>query len=319
MVKRSIALLVFEVRNCNPNGDPDFEGRPRTLPDGRGYMTDVCLKRAIRNFMERSDSPSFCALVDVMKIDPEKYRIFESLHRGLETDDHVAAMKEVLDYSPAKLLDCFFDNRIFGGTILEKSDKTKSSKKSKGKKVEEPVDDAEDKGSEEVDEKCRFKRTGPVTITFPTSVAPVDIVETTISKAYPLEEADISREQGTLAPAGKKFVQHGLYVAVLAVNPNAAQKTGTTEQDIEVLKKLLPNIFRFSSAAARQGTAIQFIHIWWADHDNMLGSFNEADFIRRLTPVKKVDPSEPSSSLDDYDIPTPKGAGLTFKVADLLN
>ena len=107
-----------------------------------------------------------------------------------------------------------------------------------------------------------------------------------------------------MAPGAKRFIEHAIFTARICVNPHLARHTNTTEQDIEVLKATLKHIFALSTSASRPGGSINVLHVWWRDHENSLGSFNENDFFKSLTPVRKG-AQEPSNSLDDYEFPTP--------------
>ena len=120
-----------------------------------------------------------------------------------------------------------------------------------------------------------------------------------------------------MAPLSIKFIGHGLFVMRIGVNPHIAHHTRTTPDDIEVLKKIFPHMFNLTASAARPAGSITPIHIWWADHANSLGSFNEYKFFEQMTPRRKDGTTTPSTSLDDYIIPDdPKIKGCT--VTDLM-
>ena len=150
------------------------------------------------------------------------------------------------------------------------------------------------------------------------SLCPVNIQEATISKKATLRDSLLETGQNDLAPFSKKFVEHGLYVARLSVNPHVAKHTFTTEEDIQIFKNLLKYVFSLSTCCTRPAGSVSFKHIWWADHANSLGSFNEQEFFRLLTPKRTGDnPNVPSQSIEDYEIPHPEELNLDYEVIDL--
>jgi len=102
-----------------------------------------------------------------------------------------------------------------------------------------------------------------------------------------------------MAPMGYRVVEHGVYTIPFFVNPNDAKKMGLTEQDVELMLKLLPHIYKFTSSAARPNVEVR--HAWYAKHNNPLGSVNDIDLIRLLIPTKPNDPNKASCSWDDYN------------------
>lgn len=323
-VKRSVALLLIQVMEALPNGDPDRDNGPRANNDGFGFITDVSIKAKIRQIIADHVSPVFQAFVNELKFNPEEHHIFESVRRGTNYhegdytgEDALRAKREVLDLAesnPVAFLSRFFDVRLFGGNLLEQGALVKNESS------EEPVGEAKKKVKKSKKERApgrRFIRTGPVTITPAKSVAPISVQENTLTRRFPLTEDNLGKLQGDMAPMAKKWVEHGLYVARLTVNPVMAPYSSLRNEDIAVLKRILRDVFTFTASAARPGGSMNFVHIWWADHESVLGSFSECEFWEKLTPRRKGDPMEPSKSLDDYDIPTPESAGLTYKVEDL--
>lgn len=111
--KRSTGLLIIEVRNSNPNGDPDRESDPRQRQDGRGEITPVSFKRKLRDLVERKDGPVWESISKQFnpKIDSQKFMISESRERKL---------KEVRGLTEEEFTAQFWDGRIFGNTELEK-------------------------------------------------------------------------------------------------------------------------------------------------------------------------------------------------------
>lgn len=286
--RRSTFMAIIEVTAANPNGDPDNEGRPRQRHDGCGWMTAVSIKRKIRDLFDDHESLAFRQLVNDLGIeDEDRYHVFESFLKGSGETDRVEAIhyaRKLLEKNKNEFLNRYIDIRHFGGTCLfEKSD-------------------------------VGLTQTGVITMSHAVSVAPVLVNESTMTKKAPLRLKLAEGETGDIAPMGIKMVEHGLYVLQGVVNPNIARHTLTTEADIEAFKVALKYAFSTSMSASRPAAQISFARIWWADHTNVLGSFNEQDFFKWLTPVKRENPDKASKNLSEYDIPTPK---FDFEVHDI--
>jgi CRISPR/Cas system type I-B associated protein Csh2 (Cas7 group RAMP superfamily) len=335
-MKRCVGLIVFEVWNACVNGDPDRDGCPRTRSDGRGTALDVSLKSKLRQLWTRHNTEYFQALVEQLGINPERFHICESWMHGVDTNDPVTARNAIVELSDnhAAFCDRLVDSRLFGTTFLPEgedpedetaemppsdddnasADAAEKPKKGKGKKKKNGTSNGD-----KVRKHLGLKRTGPVTITHAISVSPVAIEENTITKTAPLRMTHVASQQGDMAPQAKKYVVHGVYVARIFVNPMFTQQTGCDEMDIEFFKVTLPDMFAMTTSASRPGGSINMIHIWWAEHQSILGDFNEMKFWESLTPTRKDGSNEPSTSLDDYIIPTPEIAKLPYKVIDLMN
>ena len=337
-LRRSTGLMVFEVGGAMPNGSPDMNNMPRLFNDGRCWMSPVSIKRKIRDVLADHDSMTFQEIIKITGMAADSLHILESRLRGMNSDNPVDAKNQALELArnnPTAFLSKYWDVRVFGTTLLEEKDKgqeavdeeddeaptdaplpkasksnAKSSKaKPSGKVTEEKPDEKK---------RVRFLRTGPVTFQPAESIAPVEAIEATIAKRFPFREKLLLQEQGDLAPMAYKFVKHGLFTMRFGVNPHVAHHTNTTAEDIEVLKKVMPYMFQLTASAARPAGSITPVHLWWADHENSIGSFNEYEFYRQLTPHKKAEAESPSERMAEYEIP----AKVTLKgvtAIDLLS
>ncbi len=208
---RGTGLLVIEVVNSNPNGDPDQESEPRTFDaDGRGLISPVSFKRKLRDLMEQTDGDVRAAALKAVAA-PAKGRGFDILESRGRNRATISAMP--LDEFRA----AYWDGRVFGNTFVEEKDKG------------------------------RFISTGVVQVGPGVSVAPVDIVRHTLTNKAGVE-AD--KDRG-MAPLAFRFVKHGLYVMPFFVNPSAAGKSGCDARDIELLKFLIPQAYAHTRSAAR--------------------------------------------------------------------
>jgi CRISPR-associated protein Csd2 len=311
LVLRSSCLVIAEILGCNPNGDPDWDGSPRIVGD-RLWMSDVSIKRKHRNLFVDHESVIFRDLQRELGFDPERFHIFESLTRGYPGVGPLEAKRMALklcatnpEASHARNLDM----RLYGTLPLDGDNKEEK----KGKKPKKPMEGEDKKEGDFV----AMKRTGPVTISHAISVAPVILYPMSITKMAPLRDQLLEDGQGDMAPSAKKVIQHAVVVARIAVNPAVAREVGTTVEDIEAFKKSFKYIFSTSASASRPAGSINLLHMWWADHTNSLGSFNECNFWNALRPIKLTDPEKPSMSLSEYKFPTPQEMGLNYNVVDL--
>ena len=118
-----------------------------------------------------------------------------------------------------------------------------------------------------------------------------------------------------MAPMGYRFVPHGVYWMPFFVNPSAAQKSGCTKQDIDLLLKVIPFAYPHTRSHARPMVEVR--HAWFIEHKNVLGSCSDFALIAALMPKKKQDTDQPSKSWDDYVVPTVLPDELRKKVGPM--
>ena len=275
-------VILFDVENGNPNGDPDAGNLPRTDPEtGLGIVTDVCLKRKIRNYVE------------AVKEDAEGFRIYikdgvplnrsdrEAL-RYLQIDDEKAlkaAKKEnpELDRLVLQFM-CknFFDIRTFGAVMTTF--------------VKAALN-------------CGQVR-GPVQLSFARSVDPVVPQEVTITRVAITTESDAERK-GT--EMGRKYiVPYGLYRCEGYVSANLAKKTtGFSEEDLELLWEAILNMFEDDHSAARGKMAVRELIIF--RHDSAMGCA-PAHRLFDLVTVERRDPSAAPRRYQDYTVAVDEAA-----------
>ena len=289
-IKRAAGLLVIEVVNSNPNGDPDRESDPRQRPNGLGEISPVSFKRKLRDLLEDHDSLFFRNLPEQYTSHEEQYCILES--RGRELKKVQAEMSEdKSSFDEEKFLNSTFvkkywDARVFGNTFLQKSS---------------------DKG---------FIKTGVVQFGVGVSIAPVEIVRQSNTKKAPVQED----KSAGMAPLAFRIVEHGVYCMPFFVNPNFAKKTGCTAADIALLKRLIPHAYDLNRSAIRPDVRIR--HAWYMEHQNPLGSCPDFLLLEALTPVKIGNPSDPSTKWSDYEDRTELPDDLKCRlesVTDLMN
>ena len=271
-LKRATGLLVIEVVNSNPNGDPDRESDLRQRPNGLGEISPVSFKRKLRDLLDDHDAPFFRALPEQFSGNPDHYFILE--HRGL-VDSEITKEQgdDPTQFVNSPFVHKYWDARVFGNTFLEES-KNKVNKKRKDKE---------------------FIKTGVVQFGMGVSLAPVNIIRYTNTKKKATQEG---KEAG-MAPLAYRIVEHGVYCMPFFVNPNYAHKTGCTAEDIELLKLLIPHAYEQNRSAVRPDVRIR--HAWYVEHKNLLGSCPEYLLLEALTPKKLGDKDEPSTTWADYE------------------
>lgn len=210
-IKRATGLLIIEVINSNPNGDPDRESDPRQRPDGRGEISPVSFKRKLRDLVEDKEGAVWRQLQEELKLIQEQFHILES--RGRDR----AQITQELGNGAVTFKAKYWDGRVFGNTFLEGE---------------------MDKGT---------IKTGVVQFGLGLSVAPIEIERHTNTNKAGVQEG---KNQG-MAPMGYRFVPHGVYWMPFFVNPSVAHKSGCTATDIELLKKLIPHAYAHTRSYAR--------------------------------------------------------------------
>lgn len=263
-IKRATGLLVIEVVNSNPNGDPDRESDPRQRVNGIGEISPVSFKRKMRDLLEDHDSPFFQGLPAIYRENPDRYFILESRGRNRSVIKNEMG-KDVADFRNSQFVKKYWDARLFGNTFLEE----------KG-----------DKG---------FIKTGVVQFGVGTSISPVNIIRSTNTNKAGVQEG----KNAGMAPLGFRIVEHGVYCMPFFVNPNYAEKTGCTSEDVELMKLLIPQAYDLNRSSIRPDVRIR--HAWYIEHKNPLGSCPDYLLLEALTPHRKGDVSIPSAQWSEYD------------------
>jgi len=294
-IVRGTGLLVIEVINSNPNGDPDRESDPRQRPDRRGEISPVSFKRKVRDLIDNKAGEVWKHLAKKLKLDPGKHDILESRNRGFEgaasAQEAWKKVLELIEGDAAKAKDKYWDARVFGATFLEKGEDAPSGTTSQKDR--------------------KFIRTGVAQFGLGVSIAPINIRRFTMTKMASAQE---EKDRG-MAPLGFRVVEHGVYTMPFFINPNAATKSDCTARDIGVLLKTIPHAYAFNRSLAR--TMVEIRHAWYMEHTSPLGSCSDFALIDALTPKRKkdFDPEKPSKSWSEYDPPTSLPVELEAKVS----
>ena len=281
-------VVLFDVENGNPNGDPDAANAPRTDAEtGLGIVTDVCLKRKIRNYVElvKQGVPGYNILI---KTDKPLNAKFAEAHTAAGSTQK---KKSAEDIAAARAYMCenYYDVRTFGAVM------------STG---EEP---------------CGIVR-GPVQLNFARSLDPVFPQELTITRQAITDAkkyAEQAEKNGVMTEMGKKsVVPYGLYRAEGYVSAMLAQKTtGFSEEDLELLWEAVINMFEHDHSAARGKMCVRGLYVF--KHDSALGNAPSALLFEKIRVEKKTDVAYPRSFSDytvSVDAGMPDGVTLIRKL-----
>jgi len=272
MKNRYEFVLLFDVKNGNPNGDPDAGNLPRIDPEtGHGIVTDVCLKRKVRNYIE------------LIKTGQKRYNIYVQ-EKAILTERRMPAYEAVADekdksvkISKARKWMCqnFFDVRTFGAVMSAKENN------------------------------CGQVR-GPVQLAFSQSIDPVVSLEASITRMAVETKRESDSQDGDNRTMGRKaYVPYGLYRAHGFISAPLAKQTGFSEEDLALFWDALKNMFDHDRSAARGEMAAQKLIVF--KHDSELGNA-PAHKLFDLIRLDKKDESKPPRAFSDYDVIVDKSA-----------
>lgn len=260
--------VIFSVKNANPNGDPLNGNRPRTDYDGFGEITDVCLKRKIRDRLQ-SDGYSIFVQSDEKKTDDAgSLRVraeSETLGLGKDTFNPKKTTKEI---AAQKACDKWFDVRAFGQVFAF--------------------------GKEADAAGVSIAIRGPVTIQSAFSREPISVTSTQITKSVS-GEGDGSKK-GSDTMGMKHRVDKAVYVTYGAITPQLAERTGFSNQDAESIKAVLQKLFEGDASSARPEGSMAVLKVIWWKHNSKSGQYSSAKVHNSLTVN-----ADGSFNLDDLD------------------
>lgn len=260
--------VIFRVKNANPNGDPLNGNRPRTDYANFGEMSDVSLKRKLRDrLLER--------WVDAGENDDGNMIYVQSDDRRVDAARSLRARAEAIlgkEFGGSKTgeLACtkWIDVRAFGQLFALKSNKKA------GKKKEDGTDDEGDTG-------VSIGIRGPVTVQSAFSIEPIDVSSMQITKSVSGEGDGSKRGSDTMGM--KHRVDHGVYAFYGSMNPQLAEKTKFSEADAEAIKAILPRLFENDESSARPAGSMEVLKVLWWRHNSKAGQHSAAKVHRSLT------------------------------------
>jgi len=275
-------VYLFDVENGNPNGDPDSGNMPRVDPEtSHGILTDVCIKRKVRNFVEivkKNEAPFKIYVREKAVLSSERNGAYASLTQE-EKKDAATAIAQ------GRVFMCknYYDIRTFGAVMSTKENN------------------------------CGQVR-GPIQLNFARSIEPVVPLEISITRMAVETEKEAKDQSGDNRTMGRKhIVPYGLYRVEGYVSAFLAKQTGFSEEDLQLLWDALVNMFDHDHSAARGKMCARKLVVF--KHPTDLGNA-PAHKLFELVKVSRVgDPSKPARAFSDYKIDINKSApsGVTIE------
>jgi CRISPR-associated protein Csd2 len=283
ITKRYDFVVLFDVQDGNPNGDPDAGNLPRVDAEtGMGLVTDVCLKRKIRNFVQLTQEGKSGYGIFIK----EKAILNQAIDEAHEKSS--ASQKEKGDKTEAArkwMCEKYFDIRTFGAVM--------STGKNAG------------------------QVRGPIQLTFARSVEPVVVLEHSITRMAVATEAEAEKQSGDNRTMGRKFtIPYGLYRGHGFVSAHLANQTGFSQEDLDLFWKAVEQMFEHDRSAARGLMSTRALLVF--EHDSALGNA-PAHKLFDLVKVERATTEGPARSFEDYKIlvdeaALPAGVTLLRKV-----
>lgn len=268
--------VVIMVNHGNPNGDPLNGNRPREDFDGFGEISDVCLKRKIRNRLQDMGEKIFIQSEercdDGCKSLADRTKTNDEMQKALKAKDNEAYAKAACK--------TWIDVRAFGQVFAFK-----------GNSVSVGV-------------------RGPVTIQSAFSVDPIDIESIQITKSVNSETSD---KRGADTMGMKHRVNFAMYTVKGSINHQLAEKTGFSDEDAEKIKEALRTLFENDASSARPDGSMEVVKVYWWKHNCPMGQYSSAKVHRLLKIEKKT---EFPKNIDDYEITLDSLPGLEVEIIE---
>ncbi len=264
--------LLFDVTDGNPNGDPDAGNLPRIDPEtGQGLVTDVCLKRKIRNYVgliHKEQPPYEIYVKEKAVLNNQHARAYEAKGIDLKKRKTKGADKAAEDRSLTEwMCQNFYDIRTFGAVMTTETN-------------------------------CGQVR-GPIQFALGRSIDPIVSQEHAVTRCAVTTEREAEKQEGDNRTMGRKFtVPYGLYRCHGFVNPHLAEQTGFSDDDLELFKKSMEQMFEFDRSAARGQMAARACYVF--RHESPLGNA-PAHTLFELLKIEPLGESDsPARCFDDY-------------------
>lgn len=272
-------VVLMTVNKANPNGDPNAENTPREDFNGYGEISDVCIKRKIRNRLQDMGEEIFVQsddrCTDGFKSLSDRFKGYEELQKAVKAknDDEVYRLA----------CEKWIDVRSFGQVMAFKSAGNDSS----------------------VSRGIR----GPVTVREAFSVSPIETTSIQITKSVNSETKD-KKSSDTMGM--KHRVEFGLYVIKGSINCQLAEKTGFSEEDAEKIKQALISLFENDASSARPEGSMEVRKVYWWKHNCKSGQYSSAK-VHRLVDIQLKEGVQYPNSFDDYVITVNQLDGLQME------
>ena len=267
-------VLLFDVKDGNPNGDPDAGNLPRVDAEtGHGLVTDVCVKRKVRNYvgLVKEEQPPFEIYVKekaILNKQHERAYVGIGAEDLLKGDDKKRKGGDKVNEARAWMCKNFFDVRTFGAVMSTGVN-------------------------------CGQVR-GPVQLTFARSIDPIVALEHTITRMAVATEAEAEKQGGDNRTMGRKHtVPYGLYRNHGFISAHLADQTGFSEEDLELFWQALGNMLEHDRSAARGEMSTRGLYVF--EHESKLGNAHAHALFDRLT-IARPDQTLVPRSFDAYTV-----------------
>lgn len=285
--KRYDFVFFFDVKDGNPNGDPDAGNLPRMDAEtGMGLVTDVCLKRKVRNYVqimhpqlddEKPKPPYSIFIREKAVLNRAIVAAWDDANEGKKIDT-TEEKRNAEESTKQKMCQTYYDIRAFGA-VLATSDKEKREETEEDKKLR----------------KTGGQVRGPIQLTFARSIEPIIALDHSITRMAVTNEKDFEKER----TMGRKYtVPYGIYRAHGFISPFLAAQTGFSEEDLDLFWKAMQEMFEHDHSAARGLMSTRKLIVF--EHQNALGSKPAHELFDRVTFRRTTD--GPARDFSDYEI-----------------
>lgn len=272
--------VVLSVHNANPNGDPLNGNRPRQNYDGHGEISDVCIKRKIRN---RLQDMGESILVQSDERRDDAYRsIKDRVDANAEVSEFAKGKKQNNEMYAEAACKAWMDVRSFGQVFAFS-----------GTDVSVGI-------------------RGPVSIHTAVSVDPIDITSMQITKSVNAVTQKDPNKKSSDTMGMKHRVDFGVYVFYGSINTQLAEKTDFTREDAEKIREALRTLFENDTSSARPDGSMEVHHLYWWEHSSKLGQYSSAKVHRSLK-VRRKEGLGDAKSFDDYECTVEPLEGLSVQ------
>ena len=279
-------ILLFDVKDGNPNGDPDGGNLPRVDPEtGEGLVTDVCIKRKVRNYIQMATDQGIFVRENSVLNDSINAAVEEATGKDAKT-------KNATDRDKARALMCkeYYDIRAFGAVL--------STGNNAG------------------------QVRGPIQLTFARSIDPIFPHEHTITRMAATDASEQKKNEeaddkgGNRTMGRKATVPYGLYKMYGFVTPHFAEDTGFTEDDLSLFWEALQNMFDLDHSAARGLMSLQKLIVF--KHDSTLGNAPAHKLFERVSVTRREEITGPARDFSDYTVQIDRDGLQGVEVIELV-
>ena len=281
--------VILTVQHANPNGDPLNGNRPRTTYEGLGEISDVAIKRKIRNRLMQMKKKIFVQSDDNRAEGDECGSLRERADatlKGVDPSDKKKYQKAACE--------AWLDVRAFGQLFAFKA---KKGKKGEGEEDSDGVS---------------------IGIRGPVSIHPAFSVASVLDRASSIQitksvSGEPSEKRGSDTMGMKHRVDHGVYVFYGSMNPQLASKTGFSDEDAQAIKEAIQSLFRNDASSARPEGSMEVYKVYWWEHNSPIGQYSSAK-VHRLLKVEAT--TEQPNNIEDYKITLGELDGLKCEVIE---